>query len=724
MFESAGQPVGELIVLNGKRKGTRLPLRPVTVIGSAAGCDVRLTGDGVGLAHCVVGLTAEGPALRAGFSGHTLVNGSPCDEALLADGDELKVGPCVFQVTWSVPAPQLPPPCESLSTEQAAQLAEILDDRQKQLTDHEERLADARAALRIERERVEADREETDRLTREAAALHREATRHRERIKRLAARFVGRIRRKSHAARKELEAERAELKRLRCELAAQTALFGIDRSEFHAKATEARDRLRNAWAELDSQRKRATAEWAEANDFHAKQDAALEARSAEIAAREKAVSEARATLERETAGLRQEAAGLEARIQNARTVVEELEQQREQLRARALAPTAEKEPPAEQRVALDRVKDRDLAAWAAELDDRQRKLDADRATLAAVKHGLDHDAADLADGRRVLAEQVGLLAAARSLWQQAEARTLAEMEELARDLRHREQQLDAREERVIGADTRRREDAYELWQLRLRLEGWQAKLTAVERRWHAERELREAEYAGRVQALSQREAGLDTTLARWEEASEQDRERLRTELVLWADDRRRLVGAAAEFDRQRQEVLGELVQHASRAMAAEQLAAGAVQDGGSDRMKRRLEVLRKRWERTFTRARDEVAERQQAAAGELASLDARYQEFHQLLTDVADREAELTAGLARSEFEGLNRAPAPVVRRVPAAEAVLSGELLVLREEVERMAGVLLAAGVPEVPESHLPWAADEDANADVLPFEGQSRAA
>ena len=63
-------PTGELVVRNGKRKGTRLPLRPVTVIGSAAGCDVRLTGDGVGLAHCVVGLTAEGPALRAGFSGH------------------------------------------------------------------------------------------------------------------------------------------------------------------------------------------------------------------------------------------------------------------------------------------------------------------------------------------------------------------------------------------------------------------------------------------------------------------------------------------------------------------------------------------------------------------------------------------------------------------------------------------------------------------------------
>ena len=47
MAEPDSQPAGELVVQNGKRKGTRLPLRPVTSIGAAAGSDIRLSGEGV-----------------------------------------------------------------------------------------------------------------------------------------------------------------------------------------------------------------------------------------------------------------------------------------------------------------------------------------------------------------------------------------------------------------------------------------------------------------------------------------------------------------------------------------------------------------------------------------------------------------------------------------------------------------------------------------------------
>lgn len=723
MFQPTGTPVGELIVRNGKRKGTRLPLRPVTVIGSADGCDIRLTGDGVGLAHCVIGLTANGPALRAGFAGRTLVNGSPYDEALLADGDELKVGPCVFQVAWTPAGPQLPPPCETLPT-QAAQLADLLDDRHKQVTDHEGQLADARAALRLDRDRVEAVREEADRLKQEAKELHREAARKRDRIGRLSARFVGRMRRKWHTARKDLAAERTTLDQDRSRFAAEVADFTTIRAAFHAEAAETRDRLRTAWAELDAQRKRVAGDRAEANDFAAKQDAALEARAADLAGREKAVADARAKLDRDTMGLRAEAVGLEARVQNARAVVEELEKKREQLRMQVLAPPKDRDTLAEVRVALDRLKDRDLAAWTTELDERDRKLEADRAALVAVKAGLDRDLADLADRRTVLAEQVGLLAAARAQWQQAETRTLAEMEDLARDLRHRDQHLDVREERLHKADARRREDAYELWQLRLKLEAWQTRLTAVERRWHAERELREADFAGRVQALAQREAGFDAALVRWEEAHERDLERLRSELDQWSADRYRLARAAADYERQRQEVLGELVTHAARATAAEELVAGAVHDGGSDRVGRRLDVLRKRWERAFTKLRDEAADRGTAAAGELALLDSRYKELLRLLSNVVEREADLNSRLARADLAAHTAAPPPVVR-VVTSDVALSGELVTLREEVERMAGVLLAAGVPEPPEGLLPWGAEDPADGpNVLPFDGQSRAA
>jgi hypothetical protein len=46
-----------------------------------------------------------------------------------------------------------------------------------------------------------------------------------------------------------------------------------------------------------------------------------------------------------------------------------------------------------------------------------------------------------------------------------------------------------------------------LWQLRLRLEAWQSKLVDTDRRWHAEREARDAEYARRLHALLERERG-------------------------------------------------------------------------------------------------------------------------------------------------------------------------------------------------------------------------
>jgi hypothetical protein len=106
----------------------------------------------------------------------------------------------------------------------------------------------------------------------------------------------------------------------------------------------------------------------------------------------------------------------------------------------------------------------------------------------------------------VLAEQFAELAAARAQWQEAERATVAEMEQLAGALRRREGELDARAQRLARADARRREDAYELWQLRLRLEAWQSKIVAYEMRWKAERDRAEADFARREAALLRRYA--------------------------------------------------------------------------------------------------------------------------------------------------------------------------------------------------------------------------
>ena len=188
--------------------------------------------------------------------------------------------------------------------------------------------------------------------------------------------------------------------------------------------------------------------------------------------------------------------------------MEELEQRRAELHAAALAPKPEPEPPGGLLVPLDRAADRDLGRLAAELADREQRLNLERAAVQGLFATVSADKAALADRRRVLSEQFAQLALARAQWQDAERATIAEMEQLARTLRRRETELDARAARLTRADARRRADAYDLWQLRLRLEAWQSKLVAYEMRWHTEREQIEADFSARPAALARRESLL------------------------------------------------------------------------------------------------------------------------------------------------------------------------------------------------------------------------
>jgi hypothetical protein len=178
--------------------------------------------------------------------------------------------------------------------------------------------------------------------------------------------------------------------------------------------------------------------------------------------------------EAEAAGLREEAAALEVRVRNAHAALADLEQRRDRTRAELL----HTELPFE--MATSPNPD-DLAH-------REMLLNREKGAVAALRSSLELESADLGDRRLLVAEQLAQLAEARAEWQRAERQTVVEMEQLARALAHREQSLDARESRLIRADARRREDAHDLWRLRLRLEAWRAKLTARELRRHTERD--------------------------------------------------------------------------------------------------------------------------------------------------------------------------------------------------------------------------------------------
>ncbi|MFO0797265.1 MAG: hypothetical protein U0804_07290 [Gemmataceae bacterium] len=346
-------------------------------------------------------------------------------------------------------------------------------------------------------------------LLRDAHFLREAAAKDRARARKLAVRFARRVREKWSAVRAELLARRAELDEARGQLTAEAMRFQQARAEYAGRATEEAQRIRQEWDALDAQRKRLHAEWAEVQATVGRQEAAVARRESELAAREKELARGKNELAAQTAALRAEAAGLAARADNARAVVAELEARRDKLHAELLAaaPKVNPDPPGTVKFALSRSADQDLADFSAALEAEALRLGTERAALAELRARLDREAVDAEDRRRVLAEQFVLLAQARGGWQEAERRALADLEDLTRALRLKEAENAARDEWLVRSDARRREESYELWQLRLRLEAWQSKLVATERRWHAEREARDAEYARRLHALLEREHG-------------------------------------------------------------------------------------------------------------------------------------------------------------------------------------------------------------------------
>jgi hypothetical protein len=214
-------------------------------------------------------------------------------------------------------------------------------------------------------------------------------------------------------------------------------------SDAYLEAIQTRDRSREVWARIAAQHQRLAAEWAAANQYFRDQTAALEQQAAELACREKQSAEMRAEIEAEVAGLREEAAVLERRIHAVRMTLSELESHRQQV----LAEMAGHQPgtPLPQPIPSTR-------SQAIEIDP--------------------------ADHQRIVAEQLAVLREAETQWRRAEWQTVVEMEALAHQLCQREQELDARERRLIQAEARRRDELHKLWRLRLQLEAWQSQLTA------------------------------------------------------------------------------------------------------------------------------------------------------------------------------------------------------------------------------------------------------
>ncbi len=506
-----------------------------------------------------------------------------------------------------------------------------------------------------------------------------------------------------HQREKQVAQRELAVDRDRAALQADLARFQTLRSDFHIAAATTRDELRTAWAAVEVNQKRASSDWAEANRYFTAQTAALDARAAELEQREKAATDRLARVEADAAGLTEESRTLEQRVWNAREALSELERRRDRIRTEILGSTLPASLLPDEAQALD------------ELALRERLLDREKAAVASLRSNLECESADLNDRRRLVAEQLADLSDARIQWQLAERQTVLEMEDLARALLRREKELNEREQRLIRAETRRREEAHDLWRLRLQLEVWRTKLSAYELRCHTERDELEAATERRVSAIARREAAVNATFGRWEQARTADHARLRRELEQWLEDRRRLQRALEECERREQARSAELATFAARAQAAEQFVAEALHKAGDTRIARRLQLLRLRWERVFHRKVAELTAERATLANERTAMEQRYQELgnakiEATKRDEANENARSTA--ARTALATVTGSPlAARLSRPP----VPSVELAELRDEVDRLAASVLRMEAP----IDTPVRATE-----LRPFQGDSQAA
>jgi hypothetical protein len=309
---------------------------------------------------------------------------------------------------------------------------------------------------------------------------------------------------------------------------------------------------------------------------------------------------------------------------------------------------------------------------------------------------LERLAGELADQRLHLAEQCALLAWAEEQWRQARAEVVAELDVIGRGLREREEDVGAREQRLVPAEEAIRRRRVELDQERCQLDAWQARLAARQAAWEGERDTLLARVQAREQLARRQLTALVRLRRRWGRRRRREAERFRTEHIrfqearqqyatLWEDTLRR----SAALDQEKRTL-------AERTLALEQYrleVVGRATDAAA--MEKHLERLRRRWAALHAEAERALTRDRQELHGEATRVEARRQQIEQWAAQVAQRETELSNRQTAKEHQQV--VDDEVHTRQSLELESLRGErirqerqLEALRGEVERMALTLL----------------------------------
>ncbi len=712
-------PVGELIVENGRLRGTRRPLASaLTLFVRDPSCEFHLNVDGVKPLHCAIVHSPDGFLLRdLGGDAATFINGAAVQEVLLQHGDVLTIGP--FQFSLHLPVSDEPLSMEALQAERdalriqaaavAAQQAELaeqecqleqrrkalerqkeqlaahLDERRQQLLQLREQARQDRAALKAETEAARRQNEEMrSALSREREAVQKElqqAGKERRRLIELRKRLRKRWHKHWQAHEAALERREQELKCHHAELECDAQALQRERVQlvqaqlrFNGEVEVGRRRLQDEWQQLGLAQQQWEVCLNQEQAERTRRLRELHRQASELGVAEQKLSEQRRAAEQLQLQLRKETEGLETRICNQRIKLLELEKQLSEVVSHRPKESEERDAPgAPLLVARPRVPD--------------------------VPRVLARLAGDLADQRRHLLEQWQCLLELHEAWEPERLALIAQFEAAARELVLVEQRLTAREHALVAGETELRRSQQALCDVRCSLEAWQARLTARETFLDNERVMLLADVQAREELAESQMKRLEEMRQRRAHRRGQEIEELRVARAQHEQMRRDYALLWQECQDRRAELIREQRELSAKALAMEQFRQEVVgRTDDSPAADKRLERLRRRNLARIQREERDLRRERAAIMGETKRLDRRaarlieqeeklVAQHEEWMKQVGDWEDRQTADAALEQHRQQE------LRHWQLLHERDERQLTELREEVERIARLLLEEG-------------------------------
>jgi pSer/pThr/pTyr-binding forkhead associated (FHA) protein len=696
LHRNTPQDVGVLVLQTGRQAGARRPLGvPTTFLGRGPGCDIRLNVDRVDPLHCLLVCGPDGVQVRDLDSTEgTYVNGTRTDQALLGDGDILKIGPFQFRLELAPAAPRaddrsMEEMREALRIQAAAvaaqqagleeeemrlqqrkselqqqeeQLAAHLDEKQRQVQLWADYTKAEREALRKEKAEQEKHlaklEKELWQAKEEMTKERQEVTQARQRIDKVYQRLRTRWQRQWAGEREkhqqvagELATERAAIQDRERALHVREAVIAQEIVRASSERELALCRLRDGRAALkkdqDSWRSRRSQE-----------QLVLKARARELEETQIKVKHLRLLLvqekdawDKQQDSLQKELYGLNNRIVHLRLRVQEQQEEIARLDTALRERRLQIVSPAAYAVADD-----DGVPDALEIDDCEVEVLADTAVISEPSDpsarrctDLDRLAGELADQRAHLIEQYKRLAVIHDAWQQQRDTAAAELETLASRLTDEEQALAEREQHTSSAEESVHERTRETEAVRQELQLWRAQLNAREQTF-VQQHQQETLVLRQHQALLQEQLGALAALRqRWNLRRQQEIDRLQAERTVLSQEQKQAQERRLVLFEKSQQIDVEKRILAEKALALEQYRQEVFVRAKDPSAQRRVERLRRRWltlNSTLIRNARSAAE---ITKKELAELEAVRAELTQASSRLTQAEAALADKQTQAE---------------------------------------------------------------------------